>query len=162
MPQLCVLVPPRAVNVGTEPQVAHDAAFACRAPQVLEDLRMWREHPAPGRVQLERIRIEISRHVAGAPRVGIRPPGATEPLITLEHEELVDAGLVQLDRHAEASKPCADDGHTHVAQTDIGPEALSTHPGGPEIWARLTILRGDAWGTEVRTHSGRPVRPVRL
>jgi len=128
MPQLCVLVPPRAVNVGTEPQVAHDAAFACRAPQVLEDLRMWREHPAPGRVQLERIRIEISRHVAGAPRVGIRPLGATEPLITLEHEELVDAGLVKLDRHAEASKPCADDGHTHVAQTDIGPGSALQAP----------------------------------
>jgi hypothetical protein len=58
----------------------------------------------------------MSRHVAGAPRVRIRPPGATEGLVTLKHQEVLDAGLAQLDRYPETTEPRANDGDAHIAQ----------------------------------------------
>src|SRR6188472_4233410 len=99
--------------------MALDPALPRSAAQVLENLRLRREHPAPVGVQLERVRIEVSRHVAGAPRVRVRPPGATERLVALEHQEVVEAGLAQLDSYPEAAEPRADDRHAHIAQPAI-------------------------------------------
>jgi hypothetical protein len=47
-------------------------------------------------------------HVARAAGVGVLAPGAAELVGLLEDEE-VDAGLLELDRHAEAGESGADD-----------------------------------------------------
>ena len=51
----------------------------------------------------------MRRDVAGAARVGVVPPGAADVLGLLQDDEVVPAGLLELDRHAEPGEPGADD-----------------------------------------------------
>ena len=86
-----------------------DAVLASDPAQVLPDLGLRRERPAPVRVGRERERVQVRGHVAGAARVGVIAPGAAQLLGPLEHDEVVDALLLQADRHAQPGEARADD-----------------------------------------------------
>ena len=68
--------------------------------------------------------------VAGAARVGVVPPGAADVLGLLQDDEVVDAGLLQLDRHAEPGEPGADDDDPGLgALTHDAPSSLTSPTG---------------------------------
>ena len=51
------------------------------------------------------------RDVAGDPRIRVVAPGAAEPIGRLEDGEVIDALLLQANRHAEPGEPRSDDDH---------------------------------------------------
>ena len=85
------------------------------ALQVGADLGLRGVRPAPLGVRRERERVEVRGDVARAAGVGVRPPGAADVVVALEHDEVVDPLLAQPDRRAQAGEARADDrdvGHT--------------------------------------------------
>ena len=70
-------------------------------------------------------------HVAGAARVGVVVPGAADVVAALEHDEVVDALLLEADRHAEAGEAAADDA-TRCPMSSIA---------CPSMWLRTRNLR---------------------
>src|SRR5690606_25490852 len=57
----------------------------------------------------ERERVEMRRHVAGAPRIAVVPPGAAHAVAALDHDDVVEASVGEADRHAQAARPGAED-----------------------------------------------------
>jgi hypothetical protein len=51
----------------------------------------------------------VRGHVALHARIGVLPPGAAHVVGLLEHDEVVDALLLEPDGHAETGKAGADD-----------------------------------------------------
>ena len=123
-PQLRVLVPGRTGHGVAEAQVGHDPGVLGAAAQVGLDLRLARERAAPGRVGREGERVQVRRDVALAARVMVVAPRAADVVGALEHDEVVDALLLEADRHAEAGEAAADDGHVHVARRGVLPGRL--------------------------------------
>ena len=58
--------------------------------------------------------------VAAAARIGVEPPGAADGVAALEHHEVLDPGLAQLDGHAQAGEAGADDGDVDLGRERIG------------------------------------------
>ena len=73
------------------------------------DLGLQREPPAPAGVPRKRVRVEVTRHVAGRAGVGVLVPHAAHALAALEHGDVVDAGAPQGDRGADAAESGTDD-----------------------------------------------------
>ena len=89
--------------------------------EVVEDLSLRRIGPRPVRVLLKRIRIEVRRHVAAAPRIGVVAPGAAERRGLFEDDNIAAARLEQLDGHADPGKPGAEDGDAEIGCVGRGP-----------------------------------------
>ena len=107
-PVLLLLVPRGVLDGGAEAEPVEDAGPRGDLAQVGVDLGLGRERARPVRVGRERERVELARHVAGRPGVGVVAPGAADVVALLDHEEVGLAVLVELDRRAEAGEAGAD------------------------------------------------------
>ena len=99
-PYLRVLVPPRPLDGGVEPNVAAHAVLVGHVVGVLLDLRARREQSRPVRIRLEKIRVSGGGDVDGQPGVVVDEPGATQVVLALEDDEVVVAQPLELDRRA--------------------------------------------------------------
>src|SRR5918995_607488 len=102
--------PRRAEQLAVEARVPEDVEAPGAAAQVVQDLVAHGIRAVPV-VPRERERIEIRRDVALAARVAVRPPGAADVRAAFEHDEILDALLLEADRHPEAAEAGADDRH---------------------------------------------------
>src|SRR5919109_1744054 len=120
-----------------EADVRTEAILIGDALEVAPDLRTRRERVAPVRVELERVLVEARRYVAGESGVGVVPPRAADGLGLLVDLEAVDAGLLELDAHAQARHPGTHDRHrgrtTVVAPSQQTVHTVSFLAGEPSI-----------------------------
>ena len=91
-------------------RVAEALVIGGNPSEIGEDLGLRGVGPRPVGVLVERIGIEVRRHVAGASRVGVVSPSATERRGLFEDPKIRAALLLQLDRHANAGEPGAENG----------------------------------------------------
>ncbi len=98
-------------DLGVEPDVRLQVAFLDDVLDVVEDLRLLRVHPAPVPVRREGVGVHHARHIAGAARVRVLPPGAADLAGLLQDDEVAMAGLGQLHRHAETGQAGPHDQH---------------------------------------------------
>ena len=77
--------------------------------EVGEDLRLRRVTARPVVARGERERVQVRGDVAGGARVGVRAPDPADRVAALEHGQLLEPGLAQPDRRADAAEPGADD-----------------------------------------------------
>ena len=103
VPTHFVVVPMRAVDMGVEPDVAPQPVLVRHTLQVILNLRLKRPHVRPVGLGLERERVHVRRDVAGAPGIGVVPPGAADVVGLLQNQE-VDVLLLQGDAHPEARR----------------------------------------------------------
>ena len=82
-------------------------------------------------------------HVAGATRVGVVTPGATEVVFLLQDHEVVASGLLQLDRHPESGEPAAD----HHRVENIAHRGTVTPSYTASIMPCRSVVRGRRAGT---------------
>ncbi len=108
-PALAGFVPRGRGDFAVEAHMAQQVVAARAMAQVIEDLRLRREHAAPARVGLEGERIQVRGHIAGRSRIGVVAPDAADVPGLFEDGEVVDAGLAQRDRHAQPGEAGADD-----------------------------------------------------
>src|ERR1022692_3976038 len=95
-------------------------------------LLLRREQPAPRRVQLEGVGVQRGGHVAGAARILVVVPGPPEVVAFLQDHEVVEAGLLQGDRHPDTAESGANDhdpGHVWTITQPI-PPGHSAAPSG--------------------------------
>ena len=95
----------RYVRLGPEPDMRPDPVFVGDLFQIGEDLGPGRVAARPALPGGERERVEVRGNVAGRARVGVGPPDAADAVGALEDGEVADAGLEQLDAHADAAEP---------------------------------------------------------
>ena len=91
LPVLRVGHPARVEQLAAQPDVRPHAEAVGAPAQVLEDLVAHRIGAVPVRVGRERERVEVRRDVALAAGVAVRPPGAADVVVALDHDEVVDA-----------------------------------------------------------------------
>src|SRR3954466_355930 len=101
-------LPARRRELGVEPDPVADAEALDALAQVVEDLRLLGVAVRPVVLGGERERVEVARHVALAAGIGVGEPRAAHVGRALEHDEIVHAGLLQADRHSEATEARAD------------------------------------------------------
>ena len=109
-PPLVGLIKSRSRHVGVQPDVLHQPVFLGAMFQIRLDLVLLGIHPAPVRVLLEGEGVECRLHVTGTPRVVVLVPGATDVVTLLQDHEVVVAGFLEFDGHAQAGESGADDG----------------------------------------------------
>src|SRR5690348_223575 len=102
--------------------------------QVAPDLWLPGEAVCPAGVRRERERVQVRRDVAGAPGIGVVPPGASDRGRPLQDDEVGHARLLQPDARAEPAEASTDDGDAHmfghgVSVPDPGPgrDSRDTH-----------------------------------
>jgi hypothetical protein len=114
LPVLRVGNPGGAEQLAIEARVPEHVEALGAVAQVLEDLVAHRVGAVPV-VARERERVEVGWDVALAARVAVSPPGAADVRAALEHHEVLDALLLEPDRHPEPAEAGAHDGHlVHV------------------------------------------------
>src|SRR5215469_9277909 len=129
-------VPAGPGDLRTEPQMTAQAIAVGDLFQVVPDLWLPGEAVRPGGVRREREGVKVRRDVAGAPGIGVVPPGAAHRDRPLEDDEAGHARLPQPDARAEPAEAGADDGDAHmfrhgVSVPDLGPGGdLTRHPRG--------------------------------
>src|SRR5205814_10564250 len=106
-PQLGVLVPRRGGHLVAEEQVRADAVLDGAAAQVVLDLGLAREGPAPPWVRREGERVEVRGDVALAAGIGVVAPRSADVVGALEHDEVVDALMLEADRYAQPRESAA-------------------------------------------------------
>ena len=116
-PRLALLVVLGAGELHAVVHVVADLVLVRAVAQVVVDLALLGEQPRPVRVLLERERVHQRGHVAGASGVGVVPPGSAEVAVLLQHDEVIDTGLLELDRHAETGEAGSDDDHRSLVST---------------------------------------------
>src|SRR5439155_6545992 len=109
------VVPARLEQLGAGSHVLRHAVALRGVLEVVLDLGAPREHAAPLRVRSERVRVERRRDVAPAAGIGVVTPGAAEAVSLLEQHEVLDAGLAQFDRGANAGEAAAHDRGAQLA-----------------------------------------------
>ena len=120
------------------------AVFVGHPLEVVADLLLRREHRGPVRVRLERERVQVRRHVAGAARVGVLAPGAADRVGLLEDDEVLDARFLELDRCADAGEAVADD-HDLVDGSGGRGGRMGGADGGSRHWAKYLLRRWFSW-----------------
>src|SRR6266487_2948896 len=95
---------------GAEAQVRSEAALGDQPVQVGQDLLAWREAPAPAPGP-ERVRVQLRRHVTAQARVAVVAPGPAEVVRLIQYDEVLDARLLERDRHADPAESCPHDDH---------------------------------------------------
>ena len=98
------------VTLVVEPDVRADAVLVGAVPQVRQDLLLLREIARPFRPRLEGERVQVRLHVASGPGIVVVAPGAPDLARLLQHDEIVDAGLLEPDGHSKAREAGA---HNH-------------------------------------------------
>ena len=78
-------------DAGVAEQMVRQAVVGRHPLEIGQDLRLLGERLAPPRVERERVRVEVRRHVAGGARVGVVAPGAAEAVGPVEDGEVVAA-----------------------------------------------------------------------
>ena len=109
-----VLVPPGLDDTDAAPQHLTDSVTVRGRAQVVVDLPLPGEDPAPPRVGGEGVGVQRGRNIAGAPRVGVLPPGSPELRRLLQHHKVTPALLAQPDRGTDAGEPGADHHRLHI------------------------------------------------
>ena len=113
MPAVLGVIPVRSGGARVEPDVTAQTVLLGDAPEVIQDLRLRREQFAPGRLGLERERVQVRRHIARAVRIAVVAPGAAY-LVGLLQDQEVHALALQRDGHAKTGEAGADDQRTGV------------------------------------------------
>ena len=128
LPVLLLGDPGGAKQLAAQAGVAEHVEPAGAVAQVLEDLVAHRVRGLPVVFRRERERVEVGGDVALRARVAVRPPCAAHVGAALEQHEVLDARLLQADRHAEPAEAGADDGHlvhVHVVHPPDATRAVS-------------------------------------
>jgi hypothetical protein len=110
VPDALLLVPVGTRHLVIEADVRADAVAIGAVAQVVPDLGLRREEARPVRVRRERERVQVRRDVALAARVRVVAPRAADVGRALEDDEVVLAGLLELDGDAQAREPGAENG----------------------------------------------------
>ena len=114
MPPRLLRVPPDLVNLAAEP-VSVEHPMLSRDPlDVRLDLGLFGIRTGPPSVRRERVGIQVRRHIAGRPRVGVHPPGAADIVSPLDHQKVGVPVLLKGDRGAEPGESGADDQHADM------------------------------------------------
>ena len=125
-------VPARGGDLRVAGDVAADVVLVGAALQIAPQLVALGKMLRPVMVGREGVGEEMVRRVDAAAGIGVLVPGAADGRILLDDGEL-DARLAQLDRHAEAGQPSADDHRTEARQH------LGRRPGAPGHAARVAV-----------------------
>src|ERR1022692_1123681 len=136
-----LVVPVHPLDRAAVTDVLGHAVFARAHPQVLPDLPLRSEQPAPRRVQLEGVGVQRGGHVAGAGRILVVVPGPPEVVAFLQDHEIVEAGLLQGDRHPDTAESGANDhdpGHVWTITQPIPPAHSAAPSGIPGPVSRTT------------------------
>ena len=80
MPASVVLVELGPLDGGAGPEVGPEAELVDAGVGVGQDLGLVGEAAGPVRLGEERERVQMGRHIAGAARIGVVPPGAAHPV----------------------------------------------------------------------------------
>ena len=94
-----------------EPQVSDQAVLFGHLLHVGLDFGRRGEAARPAGVGRERERIGRRGHVDMRTGIGVVPPGAAEPRLLFEDDEIVDAGALELHGHAQTGHAGAEDDH---------------------------------------------------
>src|SRR6516162_6511349 len=89
-------------DIAPEPNVGAYASFLGHLPEIRLYLWTRRQHVRPIGVWPKRVGVVPRRDIAGKPGIRVIAPGASDVVGFLENRERVDAGVLQLDRHAQA------------------------------------------------------------
>src|SRR5262245_9476894 len=91
--------------------------------QVSKDLITGGKASAPA-PWAERERVKQRRYIAGQAGIAVVAPGSAEIAGPVDTDEVIDARLLEPDRHADAAEPGADDDHSvrhgHSRRADQG------------------------------------------
>lgn len=120
-PQRALLVPTYRLHCGVEVKVRPDPVLVGAVLHVGEDLGLLRERPAPVELGLERIGVEVRHHIAAGTWIRVVTPGTADTVGLLENREALDPGALELDGHAEAAQPSAEDGDPHANRLKLDP-----------------------------------------
>ena len=102
------VIPPDLAHSDAEPEVAAHVEEIERLVDVLQELGLARVRTRPDVIAV-RQRVDGRVNVDLGARVVVDLPDAARPLLGLEHDEVVEPGLLQLDRHRHSTEPSADD-----------------------------------------------------
>jgi hypothetical protein len=105
-----LIIPVRAEQFRVQPDPRRQPVPRHHRLDIGENLRLQRIDAGPVRLLIEREPVQVRLDVAGRAGIGIVAPGAAHPVRFFKHDEIVVAGLLQADRHAEAAEAGADDG----------------------------------------------------
>ena len=89
-------------DIRAETNVRFQVVFLGDLLTVFPDLAPTRIGMAPIRIQFERKRIDVGRHVTCNAGVGVFAPGSADAVGLLENDKVVSPSLLQLDTHADA------------------------------------------------------------
>ncbi len=126
LPGAAGVVPRGAAQFVIQAQVRSQAELVGAALQVGADLRLRRKHARPVGVGREGERVQVRLHIAGAARIVVVAPGGPHRAGFLEQGEVMQACLLEADRHAQPGEAGADDGDIAVLG---GAVALRRWPG---------------------------------
>src|SRR5579875_2054573 len=93
--------------------------------------------------------------VASTARIGVLPPGPAHPIGLFQNDEVVDASLLERDRHAEPGEAGAHDDYRVGALAHGGSSGLQV------VETQDTFLAYLYQGPDRLGRSGRPSRRVR-
>ena len=108
VPRVGVLVEPRPDHLGVQPDAIAHPVLVHAVLRVGLELRPRRVHARPVAALLEGELVAEGRDVDRDPRVGVPVPGAPDTVPRLEHDEVAEAGLVELDRRPDAREAGTD------------------------------------------------------
>ena len=97
------LVPASAPNFGIETTVREQLVLLGAMLQVGANFGLGRVRTRPVALGLERERIQMRLDITGATRVAVVVPGAADALTLLEQDEVLEARLLQPNRHAQTA-----------------------------------------------------------
>src|SRR6516162_2297271 len=107
-PRPVPVVPLHRLDPAAVADMVVDPVLGGAAAQVLPDLLLRREQPAPRGVQLIRERVERRRDVACTARIPVIAPRPAEVGGLLQDHEVVETGLPQRYAHPDAAEPGPD------------------------------------------------------
>ncbi len=111
---------PAARDRLAEPDRLLDVVVGGDPLQIALDLAPGEKRWLQSGVERERIGIQMGRHVTCQPRIAVLVPGSPDPVRLLEHRELVEPGLLQLDGAEDPRHPGPDHSESH-ARRRYGP-----------------------------------------
>ena len=120
-PSSAGVIPRCSGELVLEANVRHDPESSRAVAQVIPDLSLLRVGARPVGLARERERVQMRRHVTHAAGIRVVAPGAPDVPRALQHDEVVDAGLLQADRHAQAGEAAADNHREPVAHCSAPP-----------------------------------------
>lgn len=104
LPALQLLVEHRLLQAHAKTQVRRQLKALCAMFQVGTDFRLGGELAGPVGVGRKGKRIDVGLHITGAARVVVVAPGAAQGVGLFGNKEVVEPGLLEFDRHAQAGE----------------------------------------------------------